>query len=98
MINYPKHLFPILFILMNFSCQYRLVDGNYVEQIGELELHYSIKGKGPVMIVGHPNSGKIGYELSLKPLVNHFTMVYYDPRGTGNSEAPNTLVEYNQEF
>ena len=50
------------------------------------------------MIVGHPNSGKTAYEMTLKPLEQKFTMVYYDPRGTGDSEAPKTLEEYRQKF
>ncbi len=50
------------------------------------------------MIAGHLSSGKIGYELTLKPLEKYFTMVYYEPRGTGKSEVPNTIEEYNQEF
>ncbi len=47
------------------------------------------------MFVGHPNSGKIGYEMTLKPLEDQFTMVYYDSRGTGKSEAPKKLEDYN---
>ena len=39
----------------------------------------------------------IGYELSLKPLENKFTMVYYDPRGAGKSDAPDSLSQYSDE-
>ncbi|SDE64092.1 alpha/beta fold hydrolase [Riemerella columbipharyngis] len=49
------------------------------------------------MIVGHLSSGKIGYELTLKELEKYFTMVYYDPRGTGKSEVPRTIEDYNQD-
>ena len=50
------------------------------------------------MIIGHPNSGKIGYELTLKPLEEKFKMVYYEPRGTGKSEMPKNIEEYNQDY
>lgn len=79
------------------SCQ-NTPSGNYYEKIGDLKLNYTIRGKGPIMIVGHLSSGKIGYELTLKPLENYFTMVYYEPRGTGTSESPKTIEEYNQDF
>lgn len=79
------------------NCQ-NIEQGNYFETIGALKLNFTIRGNGPIMIVGHPNSGKIGYELSLQPLENHFTMVYYEPRGTGKSEVPKTIEEYNQSY
>ncbi len=49
------------------------------------------------MLIGHPRSGKIGYQLTLKPLEKHFTVVYYEPRGTGKSEVPESLEEYGQD-
>ncbi|MEN2436844.1 alpha/beta hydrolase [Weeksellaceae bacterium A-14] len=91
-----------MFLLLTFSnivsCQSKTKDGNYYEKVGGLKLNYTIKGKGPIMIVGHLSSGKIGYELTLKPLEKFFTMVYYEPRGTGKSETPKTIEEYNQDF
>lgn len=50
------------------------------------------------MLIGHPNSGKIGYEMTLKPLEEYFTTVYYDPRGTGQSEAPKTVEAYSPQY
>lgn len=88
-------IFFLIFSIM-ISCQ-NTNTGTYYEMIGNLKLNYTIKGKGPVMIVGHINSGKIGYELSLQALEKHFTMVYYEPRGTGMSQAPQTLDGYNQD-
>lgn len=79
------------------NCQDRKQE-NYFEQIGNLKLNYSVRGNGPVMIAGHSYSGKTGYELTLKPLEKYFTMVYYEPRGTGRSEAPKTIEEYSQEY
>ncbi|MCT2560845.1 alpha/beta hydrolase [Chryseobacterium sp. pc1-10] len=74
-----------------------LKNGHYSEKIDGLMISYLIKGSGPVMLVGNPNSGKTGYELSLQPLEKHFTMVYYDSRGTGESETPDHLSDYNSD-
>lgn len=41
---------------------------NFTEKIDGININYTIKGNGPVMLVGHPNSGKTGYELTLQPL------------------------------
>jgi proline iminopeptidase len=89
----------LLFFLVTTlgNCQ-NIEQGNYFETIGTLKLNFTIRGKGPIVIVGHPNSGKIGYELSLAPLESHFTMVYYEPRGTGKSEAPKTIEGYSQNY
>lgn len=75
----------------------KIKNGNYTEHIDGLKINFKVKGNGPIMIVGHPNAGKIGYELTLKPLEDYFTMVYYDPRGTGQSESPKTLEGYRAE-
>ncbi|MEJ8605667.1 alpha/beta hydrolase [Riemerella anatipestifer] len=72
--------------------------GSYTEKIDGLNINFVVKGKGPIMIVGHPNSGKIGYELTLKPLEDKFTMVYYNSRGTGGSDAPASLKEYSPSY
>ncbi|MBS1649990.1 MAG: alpha/beta hydrolase [Bacteroidetes bacterium] len=84
----------LLFLTTDARTQ-KLKNGNFVAKIAGINISYTIKGKGPVMIVGHPNSGKIGYELSLKPLENKFTIVYYDPRGTGKSGTPDSLSQYS---
>ncbi|UUC44815.1 alpha/beta fold hydrolase [Flavobacterium cerinum] len=89
----------LFFTISNLvSCQSKIQNGNYYEKIGDLKLNYTIRGKGPILIVGHLNSGKIGYELTLKPLESDFTIVYYEPRGTGKSETPKTIEEYNQDY
>lgn len=75
----------------------KVKQGNFIEKIGQFKLHYTVKGKGPVMIAGHTNSGKIGYELTLKPLEEMFTMVYYEPRGTGLSDVPKNIDDYNND-
>jgi len=97
--KYINYLFAFFFLLILGSCAgtRKLKNGNFVKQIDGININYDIKGKGPVMIIGHPTSGKIGYELTLKPLEKKFTMVYYDPRGTGKSDTPNTLNQYSYE-
>lgn len=94
--KYLSFLVPLLF----FGCSQNknLSSGDFKVLIDDIEIHYTVKGNGPVMFVGHLYSGKIGYELSLKPLEEFFTMVYYDPRGTGKSFAPNTLEQYDYSF
>ena len=98
MTNYFSNL-TISLCLITISCisKTKIENGNFYEKIDEIHLNYTVKGSGPVMIVGHPNSGKIGYEMTLKPLENKFTMVYYDSRGTGKSEAPQKLMDYNSD-
>ncbi len=73
-------------------------NGGFDVELDGIKINYTIKGKGPVMIVGHPNSGKIGYELTLKPLEDKFTMVYYSPRGTGKSDSPATIEGYSYNY
>lgn len=94
--HYLLGSFYLIFLTSSAWTQ-KLNNGNFVAKIDGININYTIKGEGPVMIVGHPTSGKIGYELSLKPLENKFTMVYYDPRGTGKSDTPEFLAQYNDE-
>ena len=72
--------------------------GDFYENIGGLKLNYTVRGHGPIMVVGHYVSGKIGYQHMLKPLEEHFTMVYYEPRGTGKSEVPKRIEEYKHQY
>lgn len=95
--NYFWFIFLLLVGTNYYSCQ-NIVEEYHFKKIGNLKLNYVIRGKGPVMIVGHPSSGKVGYELTLKPLEKHFTMVYYEPRGVGKSESPERIGEYGQDY
>ena len=82
-------LLSVFFISAQFK------NGNFKQKIDGININYSIKGNGPIMFVGHPNSGKIGYELTLQKLEKKFTMVYYDSRGTGKSDVPNKIDDYS---
>lgn len=97
-LNPLKRYNIVLVILLTLIGCKKLKHGQYYEKINGLHLNYTIRGHGPVMLVGHLNSGKIGYELTLKPLEDHFTMVYYEPRGTGKSEAPKTIKAYHRNY
>jgi len=88
-------VFNTLFIIFTHAQQ--LKNGNYTEKIDAININYTIKGNGPVMFVGHPTSGKIGYELTLQPLEKQFTMVYYDSRGSGKSALPKKVEDYSLE-
>ncbi len=105
MIKFLKHFvkttyifcFGLSLLLCFVNCK-SIKNEDHYEEIGNLKLNYSIRGNGPIMIVGHANSGKIGYQLTLKALDSKFTMVYYEPRGTGKSETPKTINEYNPNY
>lgn len=90
-------IFLLLFSLNKIGNSQSLKNGSYLETIGNLKIHYTIRGQGPILIVGHLSSGMKGYELTLQPLEAYFTMVYYDPRGTGKSDTPTTLLGYQQD-
>lgn len=96
-----QQIFRILIVsifLISCASNSKLEIGNHVEKIDGLNINYEVRGKGPIMLVGHPSSGKIGYELTLKPLEDNFTIVYYDSRGTGKSDAPTKIEFYKPEY
>ena len=85
-------------ILFSCSSKVELKNGDFQTELKGLKITYSVRGKGLAMIVSHPTSGKIGYELTLKPLEEKFTMIYYNPRGTANSEAPKSIKYYQSQY
>ena len=93
----PKALIIINSFFIFFTSAQEFKNGNFTEKIDGISINYTIKGSGPVMFAGHPNSGKTGYELTLQPLEKKFTMVYYDSRGTGKSAAPKKVEDYSLE-
>jgi len=71
--------------------------GEYKLQIHSIELWYRVTGAGPVLIVQPPGWG-IGaevYEQTFKPLESACTIVYYDTRGSGKSQAPANADDMN---
>lgn len=74
-----------------------LAQGEYTLQVNGLELWYRVAGNGPVLIVQPPGWG-IGaevYEQTFEPLESQFTLIYYDTRGCGRSQAPANDQDYN---
>ncbi|KAA5305502.1 hypothetical protein, partial [Phocaeicola dorei] len=69
-------IFIILTFLISCASNSKIENRNYTEKIDNLNINFTVRGKGPIMLIGHPSSGKIGYEMSLKPLEEKFTMVY----------------------
>jgi proline iminopeptidase len=62
-----------------------------------LRLRCKVAGSGPVLIVQPPGWG-IGaalYENTFAPLERNFTVIYHDPRGSGQSESPADPQEMN---
>ena len=61
---------------------------------GGTGLHYVVEGKGPdtvVVLHGGPGLALEGLRPDLAPLAAHHTMLYFDQRGSGRSEMPDTL-------
>jgi len=64
-----------------------LQNGEFTAVLNGFDISYVIHGKGPVCMVV-PNSWGIsreGLRVLFRPLEEHLTMVYFDPRGIGGS-------------
>jgi proline iminopeptidase len=64
-------------------------DGHFVTR-DSLSLWYTISGHGPPLVVPTPGWGASSdmYMRSLIPLEGSFSVIYFDTRGAGRSEAP----------
>src|SRR6185312_13443459 len=64
--------------------------GQYVAELNDVELGYTIIGKGPPLLVVAPGWGIGSHYLQrgLAPLAVRFTMIFVDPRGSGRSGRP----------
>jgi proline iminopeptidase len=65
----------------------RLANGEHIAVIGGLSFHYVVAGHGPLLVVQAPGWG-IGsqyLENGLTPLKKEFTLLTFDPRGSGAS-------------
>lgn len=74
---------------------FRLRNGQHVARVNGLDLSYRVAGAGPVLVVQAPGwgVGAVPYEPTFGPFEAHFTVVYYDPRGSGASQAPESATE-----
>jgi proline iminopeptidase len=68
----------------------RLATGEHSARVNGVKFWYAVRGAGPLLIVQAPGWG-IGSEYlqnGLAPLEVHFTLVFYDTRGSGRSGRP----------
>jgi len=64
-----------------------LENGSFTAQINGFDIHYEVHGQGPVLMV-LPNSWGLsieGLRGLFQPLEERLKMVYFDPRGMGES-------------
>ena len=64
-------------------------EGRFVSNDG-LSLWYKVSGQGPALLVPTPGWGASSdqHMKSMTPLEKDFTVIYFDTRGSGRSEAP----------
>jgi pimeloyl-ACP methyl ester carboxylesterase len=68
----------------------RLSLGEHDTVLSGIRFHYVVVGHGPFLVVQAPGWG-IGstyLRIGLAPLEKHFTLIFYDPRGSGSSGRP----------
>ena len=68
----------------------KLSSGEHYADLGEVRLHYSVAGSGPLLIVCSPGWGISAryLERGLVPLEAHFKLLFIDTRGSGKSQRP----------
>lgn len=66
-----------------------LPNGGFTAELNGFKIYYEVHGEGPVMMAVTNSWGFThdGVRALLRPLEEHFTMVYFDPRGMGRSAA-----------
>jgi len=66
-----------------------LTNGSFTATLNAFQIHYEVHGRGPVLMTV-PNSWGLslqGLRAMYQPLEERLTLVYFDPRGMGGSEA-----------
>ncbi|MGD8895065.1 MAG: alpha/beta hydrolase [Acidobacteriota bacterium] len=64
-------------------------NGSFTAPLNGFQIHYEVHGQGPVLMT-LPNSWGLsleGLRAMYRPLEERLTLVYFDPRGMGESEA-----------
>lgn len=86
----------VLFIHQIAFAQNKLTKGAHFAHVNGIKIHYYVSGNGPVCLIPTPGWGpSINYlKNSLHPFEKYFTMVYYDTRGSGKSDAPSDFKQY----
>lgn len=61
-------------------------------KVGDINVHYDIQGRGEplLLIMGYSGSGFMWGEEFLHPLSRHYQVIYFDNRGTGLTDKPDT--------
>lgn len=67
-----------------------MAPGDHTVDLGEVSIHYIVRGHGPVLFATSTGWGSTSryLEKALAPLEAHMTMVYIDTRGSGGSSRP----------
>ncbi len=71
------------------QARYDLENGSFTAPLNGFNIHYEVHGQGPVLMTV-PNSWGLsldGLRAVYRPLEDHLTMVYFDPRGMGESDG-----------
>jgi pimeloyl-ACP methyl ester carboxylesterase len=74
-------------LVLGLAIASALENGSFTLERGGRTLHYEVHGTGPVLMTV-PNSWGLsleGLRAMYRPLEEHVTMVYFDPRGMGGS-------------
>jgi proline iminopeptidase len=76
----------------------RLASGRHDLDLGEIRLHYVVRGHGPLLFVVSPGWGVGSNYLqeTLTPLQRHLTLVFIDTRGSGGSTQPSDRSRMSQ--
>ncbi|CDG83203.1 alpha/beta hydrolase fold family protein [Janthinobacterium agaricidamnosum NBRC 102515 = DSM 9628] len=67
-----------------------LSQGPHDVDVGEVSLHYVVKGQGPLLFMASPGwgAGSNYMQNSMTPLEQNMTLIYIDMRGNGKSTRP----------
>ncbi|RXH55369.1 alpha/beta fold hydrolase [Granulicella sibirica] len=65
--------------------------GSHFVELRDIRLHFVVAGQGPYVFVISPGwgLGSIYLQSGLAPLERHFTLIFMDERGNGESSRPN---------
>jgi pimeloyl-ACP methyl ester carboxylesterase len=67
-------------------------------ELANIRLYYEEHGRGPALVLAHGNAcGVRSWDPQLRILTDHYTVIVYDARGHGLSEAPREASAYSQQ-
>ena len=68
----------------------KLAPGGHDAMLPGIRLHYVVAGSGPLLVVSAPGwgTGSLYLQRGLAPLQAHHTLLFIDPRGSGESARP----------